>query len=266
MQSVLKWHGGKRYLAKKIVAMMPPHLHYVEPYAGSLAVLFEHEPNGTSEVVNDQHDGLMNFWRVIRDPERFDEFERHIIATPFSETEFEMARYIGRSDGDVCAAVAFFIACRQSRSGCFKDFAPLTRRRLRAGMNEQAAAWLSAIDRLPEVHARLKRVVILNRDALAVIRGQDGPQTLFYLDPPYLHETRATTGQYAHEMTTDDHAALLATLAKIKGKFLLSGYLSALYQGQADAHGWQRVDIKIPNHAAGGKTKRIQTECVWRNF
>ena len=38
---------------------------------------------------------------------------------------------------------------------------------------------------MPAVHARLKRVVVLNRDALDVIRTQDGPGTLFYLDPPY---------------------------------------------------------------------------------
>jgi DNA adenine methylase len=34
--------------------------------------------------------------------------------------------------------------------------------------------------------------VILNQPAIEVIRQQDGEATLFYLDPPYLHETRAT--------------------------------------------------------------------------
>ena len=66
-------------------------------------------------------------------------------------------------------AVNFFIRCRQSRAGCFKDFATLSRTRTRRGMNEQASAWLTVIDGLPEVHARLKRVVILNHDALDVI-------------------------------------------------------------------------------------------------
>ena len=40
----LKWWGGKHYLAPKIIALMPPHLHYVEPYAGGLAVLLEKDP------------------------------------------------------------------------------------------------------------------------------------------------------------------------------------------------------------------------------
>ena len=40
----LKWWGGKTYFAKKFIELMPPHLHYVEPYAGGLAVLLEKDP------------------------------------------------------------------------------------------------------------------------------------------------------------------------------------------------------------------------------
>lgn len=63
-------------------------------------------------------------------------------------------------------------------------------------MNKQASAWLSAVEGLPAVHDRLKRVVILDRPAIEVIRTQDGEKTLFYLGPPYLHETMASTGEY----------------------------------------------------------------------
>ena len=80
-------------------------------------------------------------------------------------------------------------------------------------MNEQASAWLTTIDGLPEVHARLKRVVILNRNAIDVIKQQDGEKTLFYLDPPYLAETRTSTGQYDHELTETEHKELLEVLA-----------------------------------------------------
>ena len=30
----LKWPGGKHYLAKGIIDLMPPHTHYVESYFG----------------------------------------------------------------------------------------------------------------------------------------------------------------------------------------------------------------------------------------
>ena len=42
----LKWHGGKNYLARIIVEMMPSHIHYVEPFAGGLAVLLAKNPEG----------------------------------------------------------------------------------------------------------------------------------------------------------------------------------------------------------------------------
>lgn len=43
----LKWHGGKHCLADKIVALMPPHTHYCEPFAGGLALLLA-SPRRTS--------------------------------------------------------------------------------------------------------------------------------------------------------------------------------------------------------------------------
>lgn len=145
-----------------------------------------------------------------------------------------------------------------------KSFAPLSRSRTRRGMNEQASAWWTTIEGLPAVHARLRQVVVLNRPAVDAIRTQDGESTLFYCDPPYLHETRATTDDYDHEMTADDHTELLAVLRACRGKVMLSGYRSQLYDDMlAD---WQRVDFDLPNNAAGGASKRRMTECVWCNF
>jgi len=164
-------------------------------------------------------------------------------------------------------AVEFFIRCRQSLAGRMNGFASITRNRTRRGMNEQVSAWLGAIEGLADVHERLKRVLILNRDALDVIRQQDGPRTLFYLDPPYLHETRATTGEYGEqEMSADEHRNLLNLLMKIKGRFLLSGYRSMMYDTTAELCKWNRYEFKIDNKASGGKVKRQMTECVWTNY
>lgn len=276
--SPLKWHGGKAYLASRIIALMPPRktaanpdgwLHYVEPFAGSLAVLLAQDPEGISEVVNDLNGDLTNFWRVLQDPHWASEFERRLQFAPFSEAEWKLADEAVRDHvffGPIDRALKFFIWCRQSMAGRMASFAPLSRTRTRRGMNEQASAWLNAVEGLPAVHARLKRVVILNRDALDVIRQQDGPQTLFYLDPPYLHETRATTGEYQHEMSEAQHRALLELLASIKGRFLLSGYASPLYDSFAMAHGWKRHDFELPNNAASGESKRRMVETVWCNY
>lgn len=280
----LKWHGGKVDLANWIVSLMPPRcknsnapaaddhgwLHYVEPYFGGGAVLLANNPEGISEVVNDLNEHLVNFWRMLADVHAFALFERKLQATPFSEPTYRhaSAQLNDLSDDPILAAIEFFIRCRQSLAGRMKGFASITRNRTRKRMNEQVSAWLNCIEGLPAVHARLKRVLILNRDALDVIRKEDGPRTLFYLDPPYLHETRATTGEYAHEMTAEQHGELLETLGALdfKGRFLLSGYHSDLYDDWASACKWKCHEKAINNHAAGGKTKRVMTECVWCNF
>lgn len=266
----LKWHGGKQYLAKQIIALFPPrdsYIHYVEPFFGGGAVLFAHDPEGKSEVVNDINWELANFWSVLRCDLQVNALVRLCEATAFDKTTWDfVADPSTETDHPVDRAWRFFVRYRQSRQGLGKDFATLSRNRTRRGMNEQVASWLSAVEGLPEAHERLRRVVILCDDALKVIRAQDGPKTLFYLDPPYLHETRTVTDAYQHEMTAEEHQKLLCLLSEIKGRFLLSGYPSELYDGFARRFRWRRVDIAIDNKASCAKVKEIKAECVWMSW
>lgn len=264
-ETAIKCHGGKAYLAKKIVALMPRHTHYVEPYFGGGSVLFAKDPECVSEVINDLHTGVYVFWRVMRDQEMFQKFKQIVELTPFSRMEFDAA-VEGWPLDQPEAAAQFFIRNRQSRQGLGKDFATLSRNRTRRGMNEQVSSWLSAIDGLPWFHSRLRRVVIENMEALRLIEREDTPNTLFYCDPPYMHETRFSKDEYDHEMSGHDHGCLLATLSEIKGKFLLSGYRSKLYDTFASEYGWRRVDFDLPNNASSKKEKERKTECVWMNF
>jgi DNA adenine methylase len=276
----LKWHGGKAYLAKWIVSLMPKrcacpntpspsdsgYLHFCEPYFGGGAVLLANDPEGISEVVNDLNGDLTNFWATLRDPDLFPKFQLQMNATSFCEKFYEDASAY-QDCSPLTKAVAFMVRNRQSLAGRMRGFATITRRRTRRGMNEQVSAWLNSIEGLPEVHARLKRVLILNRSALDVIRQQDNPRTLFYIDPPYLHETRVTTNEYGQfEMTKRDHEELLDVLETLKGRFLLSGYHSPLYDKTALVNGWKCYEMKIHNHASGASDKPVMIECVWTNY
>lgn len=263
----LKWHGGKNYLARKIVEMMPSHLHYVEPYAGGLAVLLAKNPEGFSEVVNDINGELCNFWNVLRETFLFESFLRMTEATPFSEkiwNESYAASQVGCEGTNVQRAFWFFVTCRQSLAGRMDTFAPLSKTRTRRNMNEQASAWLNAVEGLPLVHSRLKRVAVLNRPAVEVLRQEDGAHTLFYCDPPYLHETRTDRDTYAHEMTEAEHAELLEALLNVRGKVILSGYHAPLYDNSLQS--WNCHDFELPNNAASGGNKRRMIEAVWCNF
>jgi DNA adenine methylase len=262
----LRWHGGKSYLADWIISCMPPHVHYVEPFAGGLAVLLRRDPNGVSEVVNDLDGDLSNFWTVLKDEDLFQEFVRKVEATPFSKGEFDDSAIPNADDDEVDRAVKFFVRCRQSRQGLRKDFATMSRSRTRRGMNEQVSSWLTAIEGLPDIHARLKRVVIFNEEAVSVIRREDSPNTCFYLDPPYMHQTRVTTRDYECEMSVEDHKKLLECLSEIEGKFLLSGYRNDLYDDFSQNFGWHRVDRAIDCKASSAKEKPTRTECLWMNY
>lgn len=263
----LKCHGGKHYLAHKIVAMMPKHTHYVEPYAGGLSVLLAKPFHNVSEVVNDLDGLLTTFWRVLRSEKLFPKLIRRLEATEFSEVVFRKAREGVLSEDVIERAASLFILVRQSRQALKKSFATLSRNRTRRGLNEQVSSWLTSVEGLAEVHKRLIRVVVLNKPAIDVIESQDGPNTLFYLDPPYLHSTRSTTTEYGqYEMTPKQHMELLSTLNSVEGKFMLSGYPSKMYRKWAGKGGYNCISYRIDNKASSSVSKSTKIEQVWTNF
>jgi DNA adenine methylase len=276
-------NGGKFYMAKKIIELMPPrcknsnapspsdmgYITYIEPFFGGGSVLFANNPEGISEIVNDIDKQLTNFWKVLQSKEHFENFLRLCQSTPFSELQYQDAQYFNaETDNLPTLAWKFFIRNRQSRQGLGTCFATLSKNRTRRGMNEQAASWLSAIDGLEKFHKRLQRVVILTSEARYVIKNHDSSRTFFYVDPPYMHETRhgGHGGEYKYEMSDYQHQQLLETLSKIKGRFILSSYDSELYRNFAQKYSWKCNRIDIDNKSSSAKVKEIKTECLWRNY
>lgn len=261
----IKWHGGKHYLARKIISHMAPHTRYVEPFFGGGAVLLLKTHEGVSEYVNDRHQALTCFWRVLQNDQQFEQFKRIIEAVPFSQVEFEDACDDLENEDPIRRAVSFFIAARQSRQGLMTSFATPTSRQRRR-INENVSAWLTAVEGLQDVHNRLRTVEVWCGDAVDVIEQLDSPDTLFYLDPPYVHSTRKATEVYEHEMSRDDHNRLLTAISKIQGKFLLSGYNNSLYEGWRAICGWDMVSFDLPNNASASKVKERKEECLWANY
>jgi DNA adenine methylase len=279
----LKWFGGKNYLAKEIIALMPRHLHYVEPFFGGGVVLLARDPDdqrlwlpphkGVSEVANDCYGLLINFWRVLQDEELFEQFVRRVQAIPLARPEWDRAYAMVRSSTfdpggppSLDLAVSFFVYARQSRAGEMKCFTPITRQRLRRGMNGNVSEWLGAVEGLATVHARLRRVLIECRDGIDLIVREDKPGTFFYCDPPYVHETRTTKNGYRHEMSDEDHIRLAEVLNQVQGKVILSGYHSELYHRLYQPPRWRYLEFPKKNNAAGGKTKAEEIEVLWLNY
>lgn len=267
MDGPIKYFGGKSFMAHHLHELAPPHLHRVHTHAGGLGEFWNWTHENVSEVVNDINGVVINFWRTLQHNETFEQFKRTIEAVPLSEEEFKQSQILGDMPIDdynpnLWSAVHFFIQVRQSMSGRMDSFTPLSKNRLRRGMNEQVSSWLTAIEGLPEVHTRLKRVAVVKGRDVTVILKEDSANTLFYCDPPYLHSTRTSADVYANEMHKSHHEALLYTLSRIQGKFMLSGYDNDLY----NSFGWNRKEYDLPNHSASGEIKRRMKEIVWYNF
>jgi site-specific DNA-adenine methylase len=74
--------------------------------------------------------------------------------------------------------------------------------------------------------SRFKDVYVTCKDWESVLTQYDSSETLFYLDPPYHPAFRTQTkyGDYAHEMSADDHHRLIDMLLDLDGMVVLSGY------------------------------------------
>ncbi len=269
LRSPVKMFGGKDWLPNKLPFELPPHEKYVEPFAGGAKMLFDKEP-APFEVLNDLDSGVVNFYRVLRDETLFDRFLRMVELTPYSREEQRHCRKSWQSYSDpVERAWSWFTAIRQSRNGFVTSNWSRENHRSSRGMAGAVSKWLSAIDRLPEIHERLRRVQIEHQDFRKVLSDYDDSGTFFYLDPPYVHSTRGS-GRYRHEMSDGDHLELVDLLLDLKGMALLSGYPNEIYQF-LEASGWGIYDIAwncyavhpSPNsaHRPGKRPKR--TERLW---
>lgn len=257
----VKWHGGKHYLARRIIDCFPPHRIYLEPFGGAGSVLLNKPPCDV-EAYNDLDQRVTRLFRVLRN--KGEVFREQLKLVPYSQIEFhEAANYPEQAD-DVKKAICDFLRWRQSFGGQGRSWS-CTTTRARGGMAGDVHAWWTAIAGLPQIIERLRRVQILGQPALQAIRRFDHGDALIYCDPPYVHRTRAkgATNVYGVEMSDEDHRELAVVLRECRSQVVLSGYRSDLYD---ELYGdWQRIEFDVANHAAGGKRKARQTECLWMN-
>lgn len=71
MKAPFPWFGGKSRVAHLVWPRFGDVVNYVEPFAGSLAVLLKRPHQARNETVNDLDCFIANFWRCIQaDPEQ----------------------------------------------------------------------------------------------------------------------------------------------------------------------------------------------------
>ena len=260
------YFGGKFYLAKDLIPLFPEHLCYVEVFGGAANVLLQKLPSKV-EVYNDLNSDIVNLFRQVRD--NCDAFYEKVSLIPYSREERQAFHKALETDLDPLErAVAWYVCATQGFGGHVNmDSWSFTI------VRNRAKQLVDKVENLDRIMQRLRRVMIENRSFEFILQSYDSPDTFFYLDPPYLPETRRG-GEYGHEMTYEDHEYLLFLLRSIKGKFVLSRYPNELY----DAEGWHTKEFEIVSRCAGttrasglkGEGKLLanqkRTEKIWCNF
>ena len=249
LRTPIRWFGGRGRIVSKLLPLVPPHHIFVEVFGGGASLLLAKEPS-VIEVYNDRDSGLVDFFRVLRDPQRFARFHELVMLTPYSREEYNTCRDAWEDSGDdVERAFRWFVVARGSFAGIFGIGWGRSVTSNARGMASTSSAWLSPLAALPAIHERMMRVQIEHADFRQVLQRYDTPETFFHVDPPYVPETRKK-GSYRHELTIDDHRELVQIVLGLQGKAMVAAYAHPVY-ASLDEAGWRRHDFQVTCSAAG---------------
>lgn len=277
-----KAHGGKSRLSREIISHFPTNKDWSPETVGRI-YFFENFAY-TASVATNLHTGNLGIVRVTLtdlDPAKVnllnvikykcDKFIETLSRIEYSQASFDWSvkalEAIDNSEetaGDIYWAAAFLVNNRMSRGGLGKTFAWSERKR--GGQPGDLNAWKTMMVDLKLISDRLSSYDIYEQNGLKILwRTRCSPNALLYMDPPYLIETRTAKKAYGKFECSDKfHRVMLKMALRHKGKIMISGYRSKLYDTMLA--GWRRVDFDVPNNSGQGKTKQRRIECIWMNY
>jgi DNA adenine methylase len=235
---VLKYPGSKWRLADWIIAHMPLHEIYLEPFFGSGAVFFR-KPRARIETINDISGDVVNLFRIVR--ERPEELARAVALTPWARDEYYQA--YEPTEDPLEQARRFLVRCWQGQGA--KTASRSGWKVVESGMCGKAfpREWQAIVQRMGATAKRLAYTQIENRPAAEIIPRYNRSNTLIYADPPYVMGSRTGGRYYEHEMTDEEHREVLCLLKQHSGPVLISGYPSELYERELE--GWRMETTSI---------------------
>lgn len=232
----IKWMGGKSKLRETIIAEFVPHTCYVEAFGGAAWVLFGKQP-ATSEVYNDINGELVNFYRVAKD--RPDELIAALDLVLPSRERFQAWKHADLSQlGEVERAARLYYLVHL----CFGARFAGTKPQSEFGYSLETSPGFDPDRVIPDVRRtfeRFKHVYVEQLDAVELIARYDGPNTLFFLDPPYA----GTAGYGGDGFNDDDQRRLAEALKTIRGRFLLTNSDHPLIRELYDGCYFKEVDV-----------------------
>ncbi len=251
------YYGGKYSHLDWLLPLIPKTQIFVDCFGGSASVILNREPSPIM-VFNDLNCDVVNFFEVLRDNP--DELIRQLNLTLYSREEHNRCRLDEPGISRIEQARRFFVRIYQNFNSSLEGGWAVNKK----DNMSRLKSWLSAINRLPELAAKLKSIQIECLPALELIKRYDSPDTFFYCDPPYLHNTRISIKDYGdYEMTDQAHVDLGCKLLQVQGQAAISGYKHHIYSVLFEK--WKVH--KAPLQAAPGSLKKEKRqEILWTNY
>ena len=265
MNAPIRYFGGKNGMFNEILSHFPEkgsYETYIEPFGGSYGIGFHMEYIPPCEIYNDLDNNVYSLYKVLNDKELFEQFKEKCDLTYYSSViRDEMKEMLKNEDISLLdRAFAFFYVNKTSHNG-IGGFSMNTI--VRRNMSKSISDMLSTIDRLPEIHQRLSKVIITNKDGIDLIERYNSPTVFIYADPPYTHDTRGNA-RYKVDMNMEQHNRFIDACIESKAKILISGYENELYNKLID-NGFTQISFAVKTTSGTHKPK-TKLETLWKNY
>jgi len=257
LKTPISYYGGKQTMLKHIIPLIPPHTVYTEAFCGGCAVLFGKEPSDC-EIINDKNKELVNFYRVAQTD--YEGLKREVEASLHSRDQHTHAKHIMTHPQFFTPVQRAWAVWIGSKLG-FASMLDGTFGYDRSGTT--TLKLFNARDQFTEVICqRLRKVIIESEDGKNVIQRYDCPEAFHFVDPPYVG---SDCGHYSDTFNELDFDQLLAILAGIEGKFMLTMFPHDKIREYASRCGWKihKIERQI---TASKDSRRRQEEWMVTNY
>nr|DAK83168.1 MAG TPA: DNA adenine methylase [Caudoviricetes sp.] len=221
-------YGSKRVHIDKLLAIVPKHSFYTEPFAGAAALFFAKPGARVGSALNDLNGEIFNLFRVLQN--QGEALQRKWSSTTYSEDVYKYAKFIAQHPhlfDDLTRAWATLAGMHMAASplmwgtGCDRQ------------RTEHDGRITGHVHRLyslrgvitQEAIDKLRRVELQCMDAFEFIARYNYDNGFCFLDPPYAVKGRKVhMGHYKHSFSPDDLLRLARLLPTLRGKWLLTCY------------------------------------------
>ena len=254
-RNLFPWVGSKRRLAKEIIARLPAHECYCEPFAGSAAVFFRKPPSGV-EILNDVCGDIVNFFRVIQ--RHLPEFLRMFDYTIVARQEFNRLRATPPevlTDIERAARFYYLQKCCFGGEYASPSFGVTTKIKSRNMLQRDKMR-----QDLTAACARLENVQVENLPWQECLARYDRPYTLFFMDPPYFQQAG-----YGVEFGEQEYTQLAHAMRTMQGKAALT--INDCPEMRAVFDGLHVTELRSQYTVARNRTGKTQrTELLITNY